>query len=345
MLITAHIPYHIMVWLYAAAVAMFLVVISPAMAQIYETPQTLTVTISPPSYTYVDTEGYMVTTGVVRNDSEMSYVGNVILLTKFYGETAPLPLAVASGGTLLDVIPPGGSSPYVIRTSEPDPRIHWASTSMLIFDPANPKITGLSLEWSDGVLTIRDMVGAPHSNVTIHLAYHDVFDPPRILKTSTYHIRDIDIGGSYNFTVAETYPAAVFGVMAFAESDVFSAQSISWRVPAAAPTQPTLPAHILDAWMTDMHGERTLTTHQHQNTTLNAEVLTPEGGEYWLYVQVSSKESGGVVLLERALIDDNMVSIPWTPADDGEYIAEMFLWGETGAPASRPGPILLLTIR
>ena len=60
-------------------------------------------------------------------------------------------------------------------------------------------------------------------------------------------------------------------------------------------------------------------------------------------MQVSSKESGGVVLLERIGVD-GAASVPWTPTHTGEYIAEMFLWGRTGAPASRPAPILLLTV-
>ncbi|MCE2508673.1 MAG: hypothetical protein J4G04_05165 [Nitrosopumilaceae archaeon] len=333
-----------MSWLYMAAIVALLVP-AAALAQTYDTPQTLAVVISPPFYTYVDADGYAVATGIVRNESETAYVGNVVIQARFYGDAASLPLDAVTAGTLLEVIPPGGSSPFVARSAEPDPRIKSAVASLQMFDPSNPKIPGLAVErLADGLLRIRDSVGAPHANITVHIAYHDAFDPPRILGTSTHHIGGMGIGGSLNLTTPGEYPLGARGATAFVESDAFSSGTISWRIGAApsAPSPP--PAQILDAWMADHTGVRTTAAAAHQNVTLNAAVHLPDGeGRYWLYVQVSSKESGGVVLLERVEVD-GAPSIPWTPTHEGEYIAEMFLWGETSAPASRPGPLLLLTV-
>jgi hypothetical protein len=332
-----------MSWLYLAAIVVLLAP-AAAMAQTYDTPQTLAVVISPPFYTYVDANGHAVTTGMVHNESEIAYVGNVVVLARFYGEATSLPLDVASGGTLLDVIPPGGSSPFVVRSDESNPRISSAVASLQMFDPSNPKIPGLDIErLSDEHIRIHDTVGAPHTNVTIHIAYHDAFEPPRILGTSTHHMGDMGIGGSLNLTLSGEYPAGARSATAFAESDSFSSDTASWRIGTAPSAPPPLPAQILDAWMADGTGARTAATTAHQNVTLNAAVHTPDEGRYWLYVQISSKESGGVVLLERVEIDYT-ASVSWTPTHDGEYIAEMFLWGERGAPASRPGPILLLSV-
>ena len=332
-----------MSWLYVAAIVALLAP-AAALAQTYDTPQTLAVVISPPFYTYVDAEGHAVATGMVHNESDAAYVGNVVVQARFYGESTPLPLGTVTAGTLLEVIPPGGSSPFVARSAEPDPRIKSAVVSLQMFDPSNPKIPGLAIErLADGRLQVYDTVGAPHTNITVHIAYHDAFDPPRILGTSTHHMGDVGIGGSLNLTVPGEHPAGARGAAAFVESDAFSSGIVSWRI-GAAPSAPPLPAQILDAWMDDHMGERTSTAAAHQNVTLNAAVHVPDGeGRYWLYVQVSSKESGGVVLLERIGVD-GAASVPWTPTHTGEYIAEMFLWGETGAPASRPAPILLLTV-
>ena len=333
-----------MSWLYVAAIVALLAP-AAALAQTYDTPQTLAVVISPPFYTYVDAEGHAVATGMVHNESDTAYVGNVVIQARFYGESTPFPLDTVAVNTLLEVIPPGGSSPFVARSAEPDPRIKSAVASLQMFDPSNPKIPGLAVErLADGRLHVYDTVGAPHTNVTIHIAYHDAFDPPRILSTSTHHVGDVGIGGSLNLTTPGQYPAGARGAAAFVESGAFSSGTVSWRIGDAPSAPPPLPAQILDAWMADHTGERTSAAAAHQNVTLNAAVHIPDGeGLYWLYVQVSSKEGGGVVLLERVEVD-GAASVPWTPTHTGEYIAEMFLWGETGAPASRPGPILLLVV-
>ena len=333
-----------MSWLYVAAIVALLAP-AVALAQTYDTPQTLAVVISPPFYTYVDADGHAVATGMVRNESDTAYVGNVVIQARFYGESTPLPLDAVTAGTLLEVIPPGGSSPFVARSSEPDPRIKSAVASLQMFDPSNPKIPGLAVgRPADGLLRIHDTVGSPHTNITIHIAYHDAFDPPRVLGTSTHHMGDMGIGGSLDLATPGEYPAGARGAMAFAESDAFSSDTASWRIGDMPSAPPPLPAQILDAWMANQTGARTSAAAAHQNVTLNAAVHVPEGeGQYWLYVQVSSKESGGVVLLERIEVD-GAASVSWIPTHEGEYIAEMFLWGEAGTPASRPGPILLLTV-
>ena len=325
-------------------VAVALLAPAAAFAQTYDTPQTLAVALEPPYYTYVDEEGYSVTTGMVRNESETSYVGNTIVMAKFYGDSSPVPLDTVSAKTLLDVIPPGSSSPYMIRSAEPDPRISVAVSTLLLFDPVGPKQLGLEMQrHADGVIRISDTAGAPHSNVTLHVAYHDAFEPPRILGTHTYSLGGMEIGGVLNLTSPDLYPPNTRGVMAFAESDVFSADAVSWRTETAVPKPPPMPAHILDAWVSDHTGERILSAPAGGNLTLNCIVETPQD-DYWLYIQVTARESGAVVFLESAPVVDGEVSIPWMPAHAGEYIVEMFLWGEGGAPASRPSPILLFSV-
>lgn len=316
-----------------------------AFAQTYDTPQTLAVSLEPPYYTYVDADGYSVTTGMVRNESETSYVGNVIILAKFYGDMSSVPLDTVSARTLLEVIPPGSSSPYVIRSGEPDPRISTAVSNLLLFDSVGPKHTGLDMQMdTDGVIRIYNVAGAPHTNVTVHVAYYDAFNPPRILGADTYSLGGTGIEGMLNLTIPDTYPPNTRGALAFAESDVFSSDMISWRTGTYTPAPPPLPAYIRDAWVSDHAGERTLSAPVGGNLTLNGIVYTSGKDEYWLHVQVTSRSSGGVELLESVAVGDGPAAIPWAPAHTGEYIVEMFLWGEGGVPASRPSPILLFSV-
>ena len=316
-----------------------------ALAQTYDTPQTLAVSLEPPYYTYVDPDGHSVTTGMVRNESDVSYVGNVIILAKFYGDHSPVPLDTVSAKTLLEVIPPGSASPYTVRSAEPDPRISVAVSTLLLFDPVGPKQPGLEMQrYANGVVRVSDTVGAPHTNVTVHIAYHDAFDPPRILGARTYELGGMGMGGALNLTTPDAYPPNTRGVMAFAESDVFSSRTVSWRAETAPPAPPPLPAHILDAWVSDYTGERTLSAPSGGNLALNGVVETSGDGDYWLYVQVTARDSGGVEFLESVAVSDGAASMPWTPMHAGEYIVEMFLWGEGGVPASRPSPILLFSV-
>lgn len=316
-----------------------------AFAQTYDTPQTLAITLEPPYYTYVDADGYSVTTGMVRNESDASYVGNVIILAKFYGDMSSAPLDTVSARTLLEVIPPGSASPYVIRSGEPDPRISTAVSTLLLFDPVGPKQTGLDMQrHADGGILVSDTAGAPHTNVTIHIAYHDAFDPPRILGADTYNLGGMGIGGMLNLTTPDTYPPNTWGALAFAESDVFSSYMVSWRTGTHTPAPPPLPAYIRDAWVAYNTGERTLSAPVGGNLTLNAAVDISGEDEYWLYIQVTSRDSGGVEFLESVAAHDGPAAIPWTPAHPGEYMVEMFLWGEGGVPASRPSPILLFSV-
>ena len=317
-----------------------------ALAQTYDTPQTLAITLEPPYYTYVDADGYSVTTGMVRNESDVIVRGQRDNTGKVLrGRTRRPPLDAISAKTLLEVIPPGSASPYVIRSGEPDPRISAAVSTLLLFDPVGPKQMGLDMQrHADGVIRVSDAAGSPHTNVTVHIAYHDAFDPPRILGADTYSLGGMGIGGMLNLTTPDTYPPNTRGALAFAESDVFSSYTVSWRAGTHAPAPPPLPAYIRDAWVADHTGERTLSAPAGGNLTLNAAVDISGEDEYWLYVQVTSRDSGGVEFLESVAVHDGPAAIPWTPGHPGEYIVEMFLWGEGGVPASRPSPMLLFSV-
>lgn len=326
------------------------------LAQTYDTPATLVVTIDGPTYLKVDPDGYATVTGIVHNESKHAHVGNVQVQARFYDGSGAEPLEVAVGATHLEVIPPGSSSPFAVRTSSPDPRINSAATTLLLFDSSSPRNTGIGLEAAitedpAGIfVTASDVASAPHTNVTVHVAYHDAFDPPRILSIATVEMGEMAIGGSLNATIADQFPPSARGFMVFAESDVFSAKPVSGKLPAppAAPAGPA--AHIREVWISDDSGERTATVERGQEVAFNASVVSAAGGEegpYWLYLQVKSFGDPVVVFLDRAEVapgGEATASIQWSFPDAGQYFAEAFLWGDLNIPVAEPGPVLLFTV-
>ena len=96
--------------------------VSQSFSQEYtDTNPTLIVsTNSDTNYVYQDSEGHTVVIGVIENNDPLSFVTNVKVQAYFYDEFNPDPLEVKEGSTILDVIPPSSSSPFLIRSENPN---------------------------------------------------------------------------------------------------------------------------------------------------------------------------------------------------------------------------------
>ena len=331
---------------------MCVAVVSPlcAAGQTYDTPATLVVVLSHPTYMYVDHEGYATVTGVVKNNSGQSHVGNVQIVARFYDDTTREPLDVRISAVHMDVLPPGASSPFTVKTSEPNPRYTWATASLLLFDPANPKANGMEIgnvSYDNGSisLNIHDTLGAPHTNVRVHTAYHGAFDPPRILSVNTHHLGDMDVGGNLNATITDEVHYGVKGFTIFVESDFFSGDSWSARIPAdmQPPMDMLVMPQIRDVWLGD-DTERVHEVSLNHNVSINAEVQ-PGEGHHRLYFQVADAENSNVQFLGGADVgpDTGMVSMDYVPAEAGRYYVETFLWGPMNALA-QPGPVTFFVV-
>ena len=87
------------------------------------TPGTLTVVLtSETPFVYKDNEGYTVVVGNVENKNELTPVTNVQIRVNFYDDTGSEPLETNQGLTL-EVIPELGISPYMVKSSTPNPNI------------------------------------------------------------------------------------------------------------------------------------------------------------------------------------------------------------------------------
>lgn len=321
-----------------------LLVPASAISQTYDTLPTLVVALDGPLYLSADQDGHAVVYGMVRNDSTNSYVGNVQVVAKFYDSYNQV--VISNGTTHLEVIPPGASSPFTIRTISPQPGITMVTASLLFFESANPKSQGLTIHTHDVSplgITLRDTAGTPHTNPHVYVIYHDHFEPPRILEIHTFAIHDIPQYGHANVTVANPPPAGAGGYMIFAQSDVFSAGAAGGPLPPS--TYDISPgAFINDTWVSDMDGVRTNVVSANHTVTIHASIHTDDDADYTLYVQVTRiGEAAPSLLSAHTTTGNSTVVVEWTP-EPGRYYAELFLWGDIGTATPQQGPLVLFRV-
>ena len=146
-------------------------------------------------YIYKDDKGYTVVVGAVKNTNNLSSFSNVQIHVNFYDDTNPQPLETTEGGTILQVIPPLGTSPYMIKSKTPNPDITQVSVSLQKFDSSTSKSKQLTIGYSNIVLDenlrfsgVLKNGAAPINNTNVYLAFYDAFKPPRIVKVDTIPI-------------------------------------------------------------------------------------------------------------------------------------------------------------
>lgn len=332
-------------------------------AQNYDKPPTLSVQLTSDSpFVYRDADGFLVVVGEVINN-EKSPVSNVRIKVNFYEQSSSQPTEVVRGGTILNVVPPLGKSPYVIKSSNADPNLTQVSVSMEGFDSSPSKEIGLQVIPGNVIVDssfrfsgiIKNIGGADSGEANVYVAFYDVFDPPRLVGISSYTIKNIPDNGeeSFNFNEPPNSRAATFSV--FSESQIFQSNMIKMDVP---------PQELITRLVTI--SSVSITSEDGSNMP-QASVGKPVNiqGETWiqysadqssqehpfvLYAQV--KQSGekpyveyiGYVEGKFIGAEKQFPKIQWTPAHSGVYYIETFLWDDKGVPMAEPGPILLVVV-
>ena len=232
----------------------FILILFPAsqsFSQEYsDTNPTLTVsTNSNTNYVYQDSEGYTVVIGVVENNDSLSFVTNVKVQAYFYDEFNSDPLEIKEGSTILNVIPPSSSSPFVIRSENPDSDIVDVYTKILTFETSKTQDESLKISITDisiepitnsndfsytfsfsGILRNGD---SQTSETSVYLAFYDVFD--RIIQISTIDIGDMNINELVPIKLNEEISSSSVGFILLSESDKFYADFIDVKIPALKP--------------------------------------------------------------------------------------------------------------
>jgi len=230
--------------------AIFIFILFP-MSQSYsqeytDTNPTLAISLnSNNDFTYRDSEGHTVVIGMIENNDPMSFVTNVVIQANFYDDFNSNPLEVKEGSTILNVIPPNTSSPFMIRSDNPNVDITQASTKFLTFDTSELMKNSLRISINNiAIEPITNSADSVHtlsfsgilkngdsfvSDTAVYLAFYDVFN--RIIQISTIDIGNIDLNGSATLELIEEINPASVGFLLFSESDKFYSDFKNVKIP------------------------------------------------------------------------------------------------------------------
>jgi len=318
-------------------------------------------------FVYKDNEGYTVVVGAVENTSTLTSITDVRVHVNFYDDVSDEPLEIIEGGTILEVIPPLGKSPYMIRTNSQNPDITQVSVSLDGFNSSPSKSKQLTVELSNIVLDdtlhfsgVLKNGAAPINNTNVYLAFYDNFDPPRIVGVSTIPIGAVNsneiINFSFNEKIQSSYVGFPVGFILFSESDVFYSDIVDVKIPASEIT--TRLVTISNVSVLDSQGNPLSEINVGSPVKIQSKAWIQFSADqksnetpYSYYVQV--KQSGKTPFVEFiGKYDGRYIgagsqsqSIDWIPENDGLFFIETFVWDRNNIPIANQGPIVLVVVK
>lgn len=331
-------------------------------AEYVDTPSTLSVVLSNDDpFVYKDDQGYTVVVGIVENNS-MTSITNVRLHVNFYDDYSSQPLEIIEGGTILDVIPPLGKSPYMIRSNSSNPDITEVSISLKGFSPSSSKSNQMSIELGDIVLDdtlhfsgILKNGAAPINNTNVYLAFYDIFNPPRIVGVSTIPIGNAEPNEIIDFSFNEKIQTNAVGFILFSESDVFYSTPIDIKIPTLE--ESTRLVSISNVSILDNQGKALSEIKVGSTVKIQSESWIQFSADqksdetpYTYYVQI--KQSGKTPFVEFIGKYDGryigagkqLQAVDWIPENSGLFFIETFVWDRNNIPIANQGPVVLIVV-
>ena len=338
--------------------------ISNSFSQTSDTDPTLGIGLTSfTPYHYKADDGKTIIIGEVENTKNFPVTG-VKIWAGFFDDVNLSPLESTVGTTLLEVIPPKGTSPYVIVSPSSNSAITNVSVNLLGFNSAGAKVQQLSLD--SGSLTISDKIsysstitnngGIPTDDTRIHLLMYDAFEPARFLRISTVELSEpIPAGGTVEFSIEEEYLPQAVGFKVMAESGNSLSNVIDVEI-----TPPELIAKkisINDITINDPEGNRLSDAQVGTPMIIQSDLwiqIASEGEtydqDYVYYAQV--KQSGDKAFVEYIGTFEGTFegpasqnpSIEWIPEKSGLYFIETFVWDPSGIPLASKGPVILVLV-
>ena len=353
--------------LLAVSLVLLLLPFGQIFAQLTETPSALGVKLTTTSpFSYKDEEGYTVVMGEVENTKTFQ-VKNVKIWVGFYsgkasGSGGEPPVETVTATTLLDVVPPKGKSPFVIRSETPDPEISEVTINILGFNSASAKQQ--SLEVKPDTLLIGETVILPatitnggqtdSTGTKVHLIAYDAFNPPRIVGIQTMEIGDVASKKSSEteFNGKMDYRATSFKVVA--ESEQY--QSKITDVTKISLDAITRLISINNVQVTDIIGDRVSEIRAGETVTISSDLtiqysaLAKQNQPYVYYAQV--KEFGERAPVEFIGISEGTfesaapqtAAVQWTPEHEGGFFIEAYVWDPDATPLAAPSKTISIVL-
>ena len=338
--------------------------ISSGFSQKIDTPPSLGIVLTSTSpFNYKDADGSTVVLGEVSNTKSFP-VSGIKIWVGFYDNNNDKPLETTIGTTILEVIPPFGKSPYMIKSPSPNSKITSVSVNLLGFSSSPEKKSLLKFDLDtlnvgenlslSGKITNNGQLNS--TNTKIYLISYDPFTPPRVLGIAKTEISNpIKAGASsnFNFNVPHDARATIFKIIA--ESKDFTSGLI-----AVTKTSGDLISKLVtinDIAVLDSEGNRLPELTVNTPVNISSELAIqyspnqkPETQPYVYYIQI--KQSGEKPFVEYIGKAENsfnstglqIPSVPWVPQQNGLYYIETFVWDKNGIPLASRGPIVLVLV-
>jgi hypothetical protein len=346
----------------ALFLAISLFPISHSFSQISDTDPTLGISLTSfTPFNYKDEAGYTIVLGEIENKKNFPIMG-VKIFAGFYDDINPQPLESNIGTTILDIIPPFGKSPYLIKSHNPNSAITSVSVNLLGFNSSPPKQKLLSLE--PGTLDISNeltLSGSIINNAQIdsaktkvHLISYDGFIPPRVLGVNTLEIENIKPGASANFEFVTKTDFRAVSFKLVAESGNYQSNFIEITRPSIDALKKLVT--INDISINDPQGNRLPDVPVGSITNIQSKIWIQYSSQadtvvqpYVYYVQIKATETGMVdfIGIAEGTFYSGGTQIPvveWTSQNKGLYFAETFVWDPDGIPLASKGPLSLILV-
>jgi len=321
----------------------------------------LQLTSTGPFY-FKDENGYTIILGEIQNTRSSSFT-NVQIIGVFLDDFERQ-LGASIGSSVIEVIPPFATVPYMIKSKEPNAGITTIKIpSIGGFNSAPTKNEELVID--SEITEIGDKIkisgtitnqGLLDSNQTkVHLVLHDSFVPATIRGYSTIEIQDvIASGSSVNFEINVKSDVYSTGYKILAESENYNSNIQTKKI--ILPEALTKLVTINDISIKDDEGNILSDVKAGNRITFESKIVLQYSEDqetseqpYRYYVQV---KTGKPAFVEFIGIYEGSFSsagakfpeVKWTPNNTGLYFVETFVWDPNAVPLASKGPIMPILV-
>jgi len=336
--------------------------ITSGFAQKTDTLPTLSVVLtSNAPFVYQDEQGYTVVVGEVKNTNTLASVTDVRIRVIFYDDANPQPLEIVEGKTALQVIPPLGTSPYIIKSKTPNSDITHASVSLGLFSSSTSKSKQLTVDVNNMILDDRLQFSgvlkngaAPSNNTTVYLAFYDNFEPPRVIDVITIPFGAVESNETIDFNFNEKIQSRSVGFAVSAESNVFYSEPKNMMISESQIT--TKLVTLSNVSILDKEGQNLSEIKVGSTVIIQSDAWIQFSADqksnetpYTYYVQI--KQSGTPYVEFIGKYDGRYIetgqqsqTVDWIPESSGLFFIETFVWDRNNVPIANPGPIVLIIV-
>jgi hypothetical protein len=253
-----------------------------------------------------------------------------------------------TGTTLLQVLPAGGKSPFVISSTNPNPSITQIQVKIAGFQSSSSRqqvlqISPSTIQVSDKLLlssTLTNSGTQKSPSTKIYLISYDAFQ--RVVAVGISNPISVAPGASSAFSITSDSNTRAKSYMVIAESDDYQSK----LVPITA-AQVISPAIVGNTVITDSNGTlySTIPLNASMKITTDVKYILNSTQSFVYYVQIKQfdgrvefiGQSSGIFLG----LQNQTISVDWRPHDAGSYFIETYVWNPDAVPLSSSSSLSL----